>query len=278
MLPTLQRSLIFDLISNFIKRINSGCFQNAPYLAEIKLNNKKLKTISEKAFLNLPSLLLIDLSCNQLENFLSLLGSLRLILLDLRQNKFIHLTSKITSEITIIFLLTEEYYVCCLFPHHSKCVTKKPWYASRQRLFSNRYMKVVAIFISIIILFSNFSCLTMHKFCAKNKTFTFNKIIMATNFTDLKYSLYLLLMLIDDQYFPHKINWKSSPFCFIAFFISLNFNILSPLFLFLATLYRLMVVKYPLDNRFKKSKLLSASIFSSVVTSIIFSTIITAIM
>ena len=39
-----------------------------------------------------------------------------------------------------------------------------------------------------------------------------------------------------------------------------------------------MVVKYPLDNRFKKFKLLSVSIFSSVVTSIIFCTIITAIM
>ena len=125
MLPTLERSLIIDLSFNFLKRISSGCFQNAPYLAEIRLNNNKLKTISEKAFLKLPSLLLIDLSCNHLEHFLSFLGSFRLILLDLRQNKFIHLASKVTSEIKVVFLLTEEYYVCCLFPHHSNCIYQK---------------------------------------------------------------------------------------------------------------------------------------------------------
>ena len=153
MLPTLQRSLIIDLSFNFIKKIRFGFFQNAPYLAEIRLSNNKLKTISEKAFLNLPSLLLIDLSCNQLKQFLSFLGSFRLIFLDLRQNKFIHLASKITSEMKVNFLLTEDYYVYCLFPQHSNCITEKPWYASCKRLFSNSYMSVVAIFVFLLLFY-----------------------------------------------------------------------------------------------------------------------------
>ena len=59
---------------------------------------------------------------------------------------------------------------------------------------------------------------------------------------DLCYSA--MFVLID-------LKWASSSFCFTAFAISLNFNIISPLLLCFLSLERYMVVKYPLGSSFK---------------------------
>ena len=73
-LPSLRKNLMVDLSFNLVREVTSGCFQHAPYLAEVKLNHNYLSVISYKAFHNLPSLSFLDLSYNKLKHVTFLLN------------------------------------------------------------------------------------------------------------------------------------------------------------------------------------------------------------
>ena len=125
-LPSLRRNFVVDFSFNLIEKIISGCFQNAPYLAEVKLNHNILSIISCKAFGNLPSLTILDLSYNRVKyiSFLSILNSPNLVSLNIQKNNLQDYSSKIDLplNVKVQIVLTDEYYLCCISSTITKCL------------------------------------------------------------------------------------------------------------------------------------------------------------
>ena len=150
---------------------------------------------------------------------------------------------------TLQFILTENYYICCLFTKKTNCITNKSWYLSCNSFLLNNKVKMIVYTICIFIFIPNLLCISLHKFLPKSD---FYQILSAINLTDMTYGIYLMFLLIGDQHYIHEFVWKASPFCIFIFVLLLHFSISSVLFNFFSTLCRLMITKYPVETRFKQ--------------------------
>ena len=277
LLPPLREGFIVDLGFNVIEVITDACFQNAPHLAEIILSHNQLKMIQKKAFFNLPSLAILNLSQNKLKHFFmsQLLHSSNLILLNLQNNNSQDFSSNLMSH-DKQFLPT--YYLCCQFSSNTICITKKPWYLSCNNFFLSGQVEIIVYSAITFILIPNLLCSSSQIFLLKPDSFGFHQIIVAINLIDINYGVYLMLLLIGNQHFIHEFIWTSSPFCFIIFSFLLNISITSILFNCIATLCRLMIIKYPLKTKFKQPRYLFKLIVCSFILSCLFTFVISIIM
>ena len=96
-----------------------------------------------------------------------------------------------------------------------------------------------------------------HRYSKGYSTGPFKMAVISVNVGDISIGIYMIILWISDLSYSGVFalkdsQWVSSSFCFIAFAISLNFNIISPLCLCFLSLERYMVVKYPLDTNFKE--------------------------
>ncbi len=97
--------------------------------------------------------------------------------------------------------------------------------------------------------------ITLHSLAPDLKK-VFKLLVVAVNSTDLLCSAYLHIIWIADAVFKgaylfHGSHWESSWVCFTAFFLLLYFSFAIQGTLILFSLARLMVVKYPIDTKFK---------------------------
>ena len=268
-LPPLRKSFTVDLNFNFITVITDSCFQNAPYLTEITFSHNSLTTVHKNSFLNLNSLAILSLSHNRLKYlaFSLIMQSSNLIFLNLQGNSLKDFSSIIMPDNKLQFLLTENYYICCLFPRKTNCITNKPWYLSCNSFLLNNKVKIIVFTICIFIFLLNILCISLQRFLPKSN---FYQILTAINLTDMTYGVYLMFLLIGDQYYTHEFVWRASPLCFFIFALLLHFSISSVLFNCLSALCRLMMIKYPLKTRFKQPGFLFKFIACSFTLSFLF--------
>ena len=252
-LPPLRNIFLIDLSVNQIKVIKTACFQNAPYLTEITLSHNNLTAIHQRAFSNLQLLAILNLSHNKLKHFpfSVLIGSSHLIMLNLQKNTLQDFSSKIMSQKELQFLLTDNYYVCCLFTRKVCCITTTPWYFSCNSLLSNNQLQRLVITICIFIFILNLSCILLQQSLLKSNYLGFYQILIAINLTDMFYGAYLMLLLISSQHHTYEFVKQTSPICLFIFAIILHFNIFSISFNCLLTLCRFMIIKYPVETKFK---------------------------
>ena len=279
-LPPLRKIFLTDLSVNQIRVIKTACFQSAPYLTEITLSHNNLTAIHQKAFFNLQLLAILNLSHNKLKHFtLSvLIASSNLIMLNLQNNTLEDFSSKIMSQQELQFLSTENYYVCCFISRNVSCITTKPWYFSCNSLLSNNQLQRLVCTICIFIFILNISCILLQQFLAKSNYIGFYQILIALNATDMIYGAYLMFLLIASKHHTHEFVKKTSPICLFIFALILHFNISSILFNFLSTLCRFMIVKYPVETKFKQPEYLFKLIASLFALSCLFTFMISIIM
>ena len=254
-LPSLANSLMVDFSYNSIQYITSYCFNDAIYLRQILLNSNNLRNVFRRAFHNLPSLKLLNLTCNSLDLITFDFVQIHLIVFDIRKNAFSQFSANTFLEFRIQHLLTDHYYHCCALYGASICISGKPWYISCESIISKYHVKIFIYIICSSILLLNIMCILLQYLTSKSKTFGFDKIITAISFTDVSYGVYLLFLIVGEGFLDFFM-WTSSPLCIIAYGLFFNYNLFSPLVLNLSTLCRLMVTKYPLESRFKKSEFL----------------------
>ena len=274
-LPPLRESFAVDLNFNLITVITDSCFHNAPYLSEITFSHNSLTTVHKNAFLNLNSLAILNLSHNKLKylDFSLIIQLSNLILLNLQGNSLQDFSSIIIPDNKLQFLLTENFYICCLFPRTINCITNKPWYLSCNNFLLNNKVKIIIFTICIFIFLLNILCISLQSYLPKSD---FYQILTAINLTDLIYGIYLMFLLIGDQHYTHEFVWKASQLCFFIFALLLHFNISSVLFNFLSALCRLMITKYPLKTRFKQPGFLLKFIACSFTLSLLFTLFISS--
>ena len=73
---------------------------------------------------------------------------------------------------------------------------------------------------------------------------------------DILFAIYLSILWVADiiygeTFILEESNWTNGPFCFLAFMISLEFALFSPLGHCFLSFLRMMIVKRPLDTKFK---------------------------
>ena len=259
-----------------------GVLKNAPHLAEVKPNHNNLSIISCKAFGNLPSLTFLDLSYNKIKyvSFLSILNSPNLVLLNIQKNNLQDYSSKIDLplNVKVQIVLTDEYYLCCISSTITKCFTENPWYFSCSTIFLKKYVKMSVYFVCTFLFSTNLVSLLLHRFSSKSNSFCYHKIITVINLIDITYGIYLMILLIGDNFFPHELIWKPSSICFVVNILFLNFTISSPSALCFFTLCRLMVTKFPLDTKLKNPKYTLKCIVCSFIASSLFTIIISILM
>ncbi|KAL6724265.1 hypothetical protein Aduo_019169 [Ancylostoma duodenale] len=83
--------VILSLVNNQLKEITEGMLDGMPNLQSVVFKNNKINSIHQNAFYNAPSIVMIDLSDNQLFDLppSTFLAQLNLQMIDLRNNKII---------------------------------------------------------------------------------------------------------------------------------------------------------------------------------------------
>ena len=89
-----------------------------------------------------------------------------------------------------------------------------------------------------------------------NKSASFGIVVCWKSIADILFVVYLSMLWVADiiygeTFILQESNWTSGPFCFLAFMISLEFALFSPSGHCFLSFLRMMIVKHPMDTKFK---------------------------
>ena len=221
---------------NYIEFIESGALQNIVTLNFLNISNNPLY--------NLPS------------NILKQSGNFKLLMVDGFQ--LIDIDNNAFNEHNVKVTLTSDYYLCCISPTNAICTASKPWYISCSDILPKYSIKLLFETTSILIFALNMISIVIH-LVAKKSTMTFKVSVISLNISHLLCFAYMGIIWISDirlqsVFAVKQKEWRSSLTCFTAFGILLWFTLLFQIVLLFLSLSRLIIVIYPLTNKFKRTK------------------------
>ena len=200
----------------------------------------------------------MDLSSNPLKDFKSetIMKCFYLLLVVLQNSSFRYISKDAFKSVNLKVLQTQDYHLCCVLKDDAYCTALRPWYLSCNDLLGTTSIKVCFYVISLAVVIANVISIIAQRNGKGYFTSAFKMTVISVNVGDISIGIYMIILWISDLFYSslfalNDIKWASSSFCFIAFAISLNFNIISPLSLCFLSLERYMVIKYPLDTNFK---------------------------
>ncbi len=261
----LYKLISLDVGSNRVKSISSKCLTSYK-LVKIDFSSNKLTTLEPKAFCNLQKLLFLNLSNNYLTTLnastFSFSRSMYLAVLSVQDNSFTFISKEIFDNTNVRVVQTNDYRVCCMAPKCIQCEATRLSFQSCKTLLVNLPIQASFVVISILIYLCNTVSMVQQRRnkmnSSKRSKNEFRMIIISINFCDILCGVYLSILWTADIAFGEdflfkELQWRSSVTCFSAFGVCFLFGLLSPALLCFMSLSRLMVVKYPIDTRFKCS-------------------------
>lgn len=274
-----------DLGFNLISALKKYCLTSLNPVKVLLLDYNHITNIESETFTNLSNLKVLSLSNNPLLNFpkhlikgltkaFSVLAIRNLSLVNIDRNAF--------DDLSVKVIKATDYQICCISHTKSECTDDKPWYISCSDLLPTKTMKVFFIFVSILLFVANGISILIHILTRKsNKAFSAS--VVAINTCDIICGIYLSILWVADlihkgSFLVKRENWRSSGICFTAYGFVLWFTLLTQLLLFFLSLSRLMVVIYPVDTRFKRTKFTIKTLFLMYISSFLMSAGITLIM
>ena len=224
--------LTLDFGSNKVQIIKKNCFNQATLLHTIKLVHNNISYLFEKSFWNLPSLKHLDLSSNPLTKLEPdmIVGCQNIHFFFLNDIYLIQTNKKVFEAIRLKILNTTDHRLCCFIKYEAECTSTKPWYVSCDGLFLTIKVKICHSCISITIISLNLIKFFLQGF---SKLSPFKIITISINMIDFSYGLYMVLILMADQFFNYKfpvddMKWRSSFMCFLSFSLALNLVFFHP--------------------------------------------------
>ncbi len=235
------------LVSN-VRQVCQYAFAHLEHLLSVNISNNPIRGISDKAFYNLPGL-----------------KELSLLNISLSET-----TYHIFAHINIMVLETNVSFLCCLLPSGAHCSAVIPKYISCVHLLQNQSIQIVCIIMSFFVCVLNALSLYYHHTTeppdsGTKNTETFRLLVSFLNVADMSLSPPLIILWAADLTFQKSFvlkqeMWQSSTPCFLIFGLlhfSTLLTILSSNFMAFS---RLMVVKYPLETKFKETNFLRRNI------------------
>ncbi len=254
-----QNMALMDAGKNCITKITSYCFESYLFLRILRLDRNFISSIEHKAFVVLPSLRLLDLSSNPLQNVPPnvVLNTENLALLALRNVSLKDIALNAFPEHSVHVVDTDDFHLCCITSASQFCTANIPWYISCTNLLPNAGLKIFVITTSLLIICFNLSSIIFHLVTRKYKK-AHAATVVGINFTDMLSTIYLCIIWVSDIIFDgtfhvQEENWRSSVACFAAYDLILWFTLLSQLSLGFLSLSRLMYVIYSGETAFKET-------------------------
>ncbi len=253
-----------DLIStiiheNIFEELQSFCFQTSQNMRSVSITKSKLSCIQNKALANLSSLTHVNISHNSLSNFPgdTFLNTSCLKVLSLLGNYFDQIEVDAFRILKAVHLETEQHHICCIAAPSSTCSTEFPWYSSCDNLLQS-----VALKISFCVLFCVIGVLSIASvifliLVKTPKTLSNITFCISVNIIEVTYGIYICGIwtadhVFSDDFVVKRKLWQFHPLCYSLSCLSLFFSISDALELPILALSRLMVVKYPMDSKFKR--------------------------
>ncbi len=242
---------------NNLSEITSNCFEEAQKLTQIHLNDNMLCNIQSNSFVDLPSLLFLNLERNLSSAFCSaVIKGCPETFLNLKNNTLEDIDGDSLTNLDIEAVWSDDHRICCF----TQCTTKPVWYKSCDTLISSFSAKIsVYCFASAVVLACILSLILQRVSHVKseNETGAFAIVVVATHICDVLCATYLIILWATDLSYGnffvlHDLHWMSNKWCFLACGISLNYFSLSPTILIFLAVSRLMVTLSPLDSSFKQ--------------------------
>ena len=196
----------------------------------------------------------------------------------LYNNLVYQVDNMLLDGILINMLLTNNHLICCMKQFKTVCNPHVSWQTSCSPLLLNRIGQSLVMLMFLLIIVCNACSLGSHFQEVYKNYFVVNrqekrKLSMPYQITvgfidagNLMYGIYLMLLWFADVYygkgfFIKKVNWEQTFVCFLAFTTSLSFYVILPIFLFFLSLLRYMVIKHPLNYKFKSPTFVMRSLF-----------------
>ena len=252
-----------DMSHNTVKNVKEKCIASLEYLKQISINDNKIVLLEHWAFFNLTELLAVNLSGNPIFRLPEELikASPKIIYISLQNNTLNDINVKVFIGLQKIIIDTNNYHICCIAPSESHCVAPRPSHVSCDHLLPTSKMKIFFMFISLMIL-GPMAISTLLQYFAKHLSKAFSTIVMFIKTSDILCAFYFCIIWVADfkyqgSFLVKEESWRSSPMCFVALGTIIWFTILTQMLLIFFSLSRLMVVIYPIDTNFKRTKFVS---------------------
>ena len=288
---------ILDLSANKLQTINVEVFVTLAKLRTLSLAENPLSTlIRPSSSVQQTALRTIDLSytnlsaidCQNLSNFYYLqnlnlsftaLNTLqsysfqctpRLVKLDFKGS---HVTNFPANVFKALFhlrvIITDNYKLCCeqILPVQSElmtCDAPKDEISSCEDLLQSGLYRVFLWLISILSLLGNVFCLVMRVCVQRGVSVSgFHVLVSNLSMADLLMGVYITIIGVADELFRGKYlhydeTWTHSVACKVAGFLSLLSSEVSALTIWLITLDRFIVLRFPFSRaRFQKTSALA---------------------
>lgn len=273
--------LHLDAGFNLVSFLVNNCFQYLWSLKTLNLTNNRISTLESKSFWNLTSLEVLCLSNNLFADLPELLfaDTKTIKLLSMKNINSTNLDTNEFNDLETVKIDVTDFHLCCLLPKRGNCTSAVPWFISCTDLFPDANMKIICIVESVSTLVFNAVSILL-QIATHDSTYAYLSTVISVNLTHMLVFLYLSVIWIADLHFSgtfilNEALWRSSTGCFVAFCFALWFTLLSQLVLLLLSISRMMVVVFPMDTRFKRTKFILRCVCGSTFASLLLSVSVT---
>ncbi len=282
----LKHAIMLKYVSITFTKINNleqHCFSQTKHLKFCDISNTNIQHVVDYSFSMLFSLAHINLSSNPIQwisakafHFLPCLRILSLLNISTFEVSFIPFLS-----LNFKLLETNIASLCCIVSEGARCSLDLPLHFSCSQILENLALRIVCILVSISAFVLNvLSILTQCK--TNKKAGPFVAIMNSLNVGNMLLSFPLVMLWIADIIYKRNFAvrqeaWQSSLTCLLVFGLflaSISVSIFSSSFMALA---RLMVVKYPLESKFKDQTFVKQRLSFWLVASAFGSTLLSAL-
>ena len=291
---TLDNLQTLDLSRNSLQMLNSDVFAGLSNLRTLLLSESPLRMLigSSVQQTALRRLRLTDVSFTELQaidchdvSIFSYLHSLnlsfttlhtlqsdsfrctpRLVNLYLKGSPVKSFTANVFKPLSRLrFVYTDNYRLCCkqilpVQPEFLTCDAPKDYISSCDDLLKSLLYSVFLWFVSIMSLLGNVFCLVMRACVQRSASVSgFYVFVSNLSMSDLLMGVYIAIIGVADQLFRGKYlhydeTWTHSVACKVAGFLSLLSSEVSALTIWLITLDRFVVLRFPFSRvRFQKT-------------------------
>ncbi len=189
------------------------------------------------------------------------------------------------KSISVQFLQTEDYIICCLLLHQSVCTATFPWYFTCQELLHSCLVKVMFYTISCLVVALSGASVCMHKISHSKgleKIAAHGILVASINFSDICFSVSFFVLWVADLTYAEAFHafassWKASFPSFFTFAVFLLCDLNSPLLASFLSVSRLMIVKHPVDTNYKVAKFVKHRILVIYMSTLLGTAVVTLI-
>ncbi len=257
-----------SVVLTTVDNLQPHCFAKAKQLAFVKILNANMSQIDNYVFSSLAHLRHINLSSNPIKwiSDMAFQGLPKLHTLSLLDVVISDIKYTVFEGLSFSLLETNTTFLCCWAPPEAACSLIVPSYFLCSHLLQKIPVRVTCIVFSLVVFVLNSVSLLVTYFQQRTKKHqeklktgkAFSFVMFFVNTADMTLSPPLIILWITDvtkhQTFPkEQEQWQSDATCSLTlglFVHSICASLTSSNFM---AFTRLMVVKHPLDTKFKDS-------------------------